>query len=410
METVHFTDAVVPLERMTTNVRYLSWFRSKVLWVLVVVVVGSVATYIGLGKTSVSDETHGVPHTVAIPVERGSVARTIASTGQLQPYQDVTVAFPNAGRVTEVLVVEGESVDEGEILARIDDTSARLDYLRAASEYEAAKVDSPPSVIEERRLQVELARRGLENAVLKAPFAGIAVDVNISPGDWVGAEAKAVRLVDVSTYKVSLTVDETDLRFVAKDQDVEVRIESMPRIALAGKVTRVGLLPSSTESVVLYPVEVLLELKRGAEPTSPDVRRDNVSRGTGARRVLPQSGQPTEPAGLLRPGLTVYVDIVVDKAEDVLTVPVAAVVASGARQLVTKVNDDGSQEVVAVETGLSDGLNVEIRSGLSEGDRILANNYRLYQTILEESQSGAGQGGRSGFNAPIRIPVGAIRR
>lgn len=345
--------------------------RRKFLWVLVVGALIGAALYVAYGRTPGTEQVQRAIRTVTTPVTRGTLTRTISTSGQLVPLNDVTLAFTSAGRVVEVFVEPGEAVEAGAPLARMDDTNARLQFMRAQSEYEAAKVDAAPTQIEERRLALEVARRQLEETMLRAPFAGVVADVLVEEGNAVGERAGVVRLVDLSGYKVNVTVDESDVVHVRPGQEVTVRVRRAPQLALPGRVSRVAVLPSSAESVVLFPVEVVIDMEQAAAAAS-----------------------------VLQPGLTVEVEIVVERAENVLVVPLASIVEMGGQSLVTRVRPDGTQENVPVVTGLSDGLRVEIRSGLEEGDEIITNNYMLYQTLLESGRidgTGGSRGPARGF-------------
>lgn len=122
-----------------------------------------------------------------------------------------------------------------------------------------------------------------------------------------------------------------------------------------------------------------------------------AGRAGGAAAVAPPSSTEAQQlVAELRPGMSVQAEIVIANAENVLVVPIASIVESGAEQLVTRLNADGVEEVVAIETGLTDGLYVEVVSGLSEGDRILTNNYALFQEVGNRATPG-GRGGAGGF-------------
>src|SRR5690606_13162234 len=112
-----------------------------------------------------------------------------------------------------------------------------------------------------------------------------------------------------------------------------------------------------------------------------------------------------QPQTALRPGLSVTIDIVIESAENVLTVPLAAVVETAGRSVVTRVRPDGTTEVVPIETGIADGLRVAVLSGLSEGDQVVMNNYQLYQT-LPQAGGAANRTGQVRFGSTSAVPIG----
>lgn len=317
-------------------------------------------------------------------VERGSITRSLTYSGELEPADDVTLTAGSASWIKEVLVSKGDVVKAGDVIVRFDDTDARLDVMRARREYDQARVESPPSLVEEKRLALVSAERKLSMMTVHAPFSGVVADVMVREGESVSAQTNIVRLVDDSSYKVTLLVDQKDLAHIAAGQDVYVTPDAIPGLTLVGRVTQIDFLPSSTDSTTTYPVTVTLEAP-SEEPELADLVRQ------------------------LRPGLSVEAEIIVASAQDVLVIPIAAIVEAGREQLVTRVNASGVEETVSVETGLSDGLYVEVRSGLAEGDRIVMNNYMLFEALQQGAPGGGGPGGprgAGGFGGPVVRRVG----
>lgn len=464
--------------------KLLGILRRKVFWFVVAVCVVGSGSYVWYQRSFAGEQSQVLAQSVTIPVSRTSLSRSISMTGQLKPIQDEMLLFVSGGRITEVLVAEGDRVAAGDPVARVDDTEARLEFLRAQREFEAARLDSPTSIIEERRLAMQLSQRRLEATTLRAPFSGTIVEVRARVGDQLGNQGAVARLVDLSSYKVDLTVDEKDMEHIERGQQVRVRVDAMPHVVLTGEVRRVGLLPSSTDGVILYPVEVVVganppvqrvqqaqqvqqvQQRIASQETASPAAGGRESGGFGTGQVTPeraaaiqeaiaaQGGSPggaqgaqgaegvrfagaggganvmvrpgggagaaavarpsdqTDVTAMLRPGSTVNIEVILEQVDNVLAVPLAAVVEAGPAAMVTRVARDGSRETVPVQTGLSDGLRVEIRSGLVEGDQVVMNNYQLYQTIVGNLGGGGGGNrgaavfGMPGGGTPVRIPTG----
>lgn len=332
-------------------------------WLIALLTIGVAlaggAWYYASGQRS-SPERLRVSPTMAIPVQRTSLVRTIAVTGKLRPVREAELAAPSGGRVAEVHTRDGASVEAGELLVTFDETQARLSFLQAQRDYEQARLEATPSIIEEKRLSLEVARRTLEETKLVAPFPGIVSGLSLLPGDHVGSGTVIAKLIDPSKYQVTVEISERDLRHVSPGQSVIVTVDALPGLRLAGRVDRIGWEPSGSSELVTYPVTVLVD----AAPAS------------------------------LRPGMSTQVDIVIEEARDVLAVPLEAVAEVGPRAYVTRLTPQGVEEVVEVTTGMSDGRYVEIQSGLSEGERILGNNYALYQSLFEGESTPQRGGGR----------------
>ena len=445
--------------------------------VAAIVIIAGTGFYMYSSRAQSPRETGAVPRLMAVPVARDSISRTISATGRLEPVNDRVLSFRASGTLAEILVEEGQYVDEGTELARLDPTSAYLELLRAQREYDRAVLESVESQIQEARLSLDLAQANYENTVLRAPFSGIVASIDAVPGSPVGTQTGILRLVSRDEFKVVVDVDETELRRVEVGQEVLLTVDSFPGLVYPGRVSKIGWIPSGTGGSVVYPVEITVgdslrnaqgafgavqggspaalqgafaagqggfaagrvaggsapgaipaQGATGAQQGGPGAAQDGAAsaqagegavqpspvaaRAGGAAlpgRALQSAAQPA-----LRPGLSVSIDIVIESAENVLTVPVAAVVESGGRSLVTRLRPDGLTEVVEVQTGLSDGLRVAILSGLSEGDQVLMNNYELYQTLPQAGNTGqrGGQQARfvTGGAVSVGVPAGGVVR
>ena len=174
-------------------------------------------------------------------------------------------------------------------------------------------------------------------ATLKAPFAGVVTAVNIVPGSTAGSSSAAVSLIDRSTLHVDLKLSENDVAKVALDQPVTLTIDALKGWQADGTVTYIAPSAESSNGVVTYAVRV----------SFPD----------GDARV--------------KVGMTANLTITVNKHDNVLVVPSSALLPKGAGHVVQVRQADGTLKEVEVETGLTDGLNTEIVSGLKAGDQVV---------------------------------------
>lgn len=345
--------------------RLLKKRRNFIVYIVIIVLVG-VGLYVF--RDRITDTSAGGSRsatdaavTATVPVQRRTIIHTITATGNVQPARQVDLRFSRTGRVQEVNVSAGERVEEGQLLATLDNREPELAYFRARNAYEISQIDSAPNVVREKEIDMELSRDALEQTYLRAPFDGIVTEVDIEPGQSLGANDVVVQLVDDSAFEVQVSVDELDIARVATGQQVTIRLDADPNTVREGVVERVSLVANTSGNVVTVPVTV---------------------------RFL-------EPDEFLRPGYTATLQIIVAQSENALVVPVEAIWEDGPSRTVTRVAG-GEQETVAVTTGLSDGAWVEIVSGLNEGDEVIALNYR----------GGPAAGGRSGGSGSVRIPGG----
>lgn len=351
-------------------------------WVGVVVVLlvavvayglrGQVAPMLGAedGRRSVTGEGPGA----TIPVGQRDIVHTITATGNVAPVRQVDMRFSRAGRVQEVHIAPGERVEKGQLLAMLDNREPELAYFRARNAHEIALIDAAPNEVREREIDTQLAEESLEQTYLRAPFAGVVIDVFVDPGESVGTGDPVVQIVDDSVFEVQVAVDELDIAKVEEGQSVTIRLDADPGATRSGIVERVSSIANVQGNLVTVPVTV---------------------------RFL-----ETDP--FLRSGYTATLQILVAEARNALVVPVEAIWEDGNVHTVTRVRD-GHSESVRVETGLSDGAWIEIRSGLDPGDEVVALNYR-------GGSAPGGSAGRGGFGGAssrqiqlpggIRIPTG----
>lgn len=341
-----------------------------------------------------------------IAVERGDITLTLELLGELKPEREAFLRFSSRGIIKEILVKEGERVEAGQVLARLEDTEQRLELLRAQQrerpqpsagmprfpgmsfnlfwEHElgvrigtrALGIDwtvelrfgpqgspfrlgatwsweplQPESELErlEHEIALHQAQRALDETVLKAPFAGVVSEVRAQKGDRVTEEGPVMLLIDWNSWWIEASVTERDLARLIPGQRAIVTFEAYEDLTLPA------------ELIAIY-----------------------FSRLTEQTKQLQVRLRLLQSDARLLPGLTARATIILQEAKGVLRVPLESVVEIGGKNLVTRVRE-GQLEEVEVQTGLSDDRWIEIRSGLSEGDLILENNYQLYEKYRERS-------------------------
>ncbi|MBC7189778.1 efflux RND transporter periplasmic adaptor subunit, partial [Candidatus Aerophobetes bacterium] len=293
-----------------------------------------------------------------IAVQRGDIIETVSATGSIIAHADIDIEAKKSGAIIEELLVEeGEYVREGQILVRLEDDEERLSVLEAENaledallELESAKLShAPPSEIKrkerevaEKKLVLELAKKKLEETVIKAPFSGIISEIYVEKGEviaGVGASSsnKILRLIDTSRLFAEVNVDEVDIAKVKLGQRANVKTDAYPDEIFTGKVVSIGREAETSEGLVV--VKVKIELDR------PDSR--------------------------LKPGFTASADIIVGEAKNAIILPVEEVRKREGRYFVT-VLQNGKPVPREVEVGVSDGTYIEIKKGLKEEDIVVA--------------------------------------
>ncbi len=305
---------------------------------------------------------------VVRPVEVFDLEERIEATGELRAKDHATIASEVPGRITELLVEEGQRVEEGERLLAIDPEKRNLELLDAQARVTEARASVAEAKRELERVQklhdqdiasaqaldrsrtelalarsreeaaaarVGVSRRALQDAEVRAPFAGSVAARTVSRGEYVQVGQPLLDVVALDPIEVEFTVAERDSALVREGLEVSVRVAPYPDERFLGRVTVIS-------------------------PTI-DTRT----------RTLRVKAQIANADARLRPGLFARADLGLARREGVLMIPEEAVMLRAAGELVYVVTDDDRVKKVSVETGTRRDRRVEIRSGLAAGQDVV---------------------------------------
>ena len=244
-----------------------------------------------------------------------------------------TVYAAGSGSVSGFDKLMGSTVTKGEVLCTVDSAAIR-------DQIETARL-----TLESANLSASSASGSLDDYKITSPISGTVIEKNFKAGDKVDGSASGTLAViyDLSCLKMQMNVNELDIGKVKAGQTVDIIAAALPGEAYTGTVERVSVNGTTKDGFTTYPVTIaILEF------------------------------------GGLMPGMNVSASIRCDTAEDVLTVPVAAVDRGGTVLVVPAeaLGEDGSLadpsrlEERAVILGRSDDAYIEITSGLTEEDRV----------------------------------------
>jgi multidrug efflux pump subunit AcrA (membrane-fusion protein) len=248
------------------------------------------------------------------------------------------------------------------------------------------------------QLSVQRAQENLDEAKLIAPFDGTVAELNIEVGEVVGSsggDAAAV-LNTPNAVRLELTITESDLPSVKAGQSGVATFDALESAAFPIVIDSVGLNPTTTQGVVTYEVRASFVSGQAADAAG-QADAGASSQASAASETTPPTGATALSAGsdteaTPLPGMNATVTITVEQAPDVLVIPDSAVQSEGPSSVVEVRNNDGSTEKVVVQTGLSDGTNTEITSGLEEGQTVIIpgrTTTSAQTTTSTESQQGA---------------------
>lgn len=371
--------------------------RSVLVVLLLVIGVGAtVAAIVGpsLGASSSTEF-------LTAPVTRQTVVKTVVATGQIAPKATYALAFGSQPRlvtdattlassgtsstwlVREVDVAVGDLVRAGEVLAKADTKDLEVQMTIATANWRAARTQqaSAQSALDsaattEARRQASIALYNAEAqvaqtqrtrdqivaqiaaATLTAPVDGIVSAVAIAPN--VLAPNGDVIVIEAGPMEVSAQVAEADVSALAVGQTATVTVTATGA-TLDGRVEAIAPVASraSYSSVVTFPITIGL------------------------------SSPPSD----LASGMSVTVSILIGRAENVLAVPLTALIGTASQPSVRVLDSSGQVVVRPVEIGLVGDQLVEIKSGLAEGEVVVTGTTSARQTTT----GGFGVGLPGGF-------------
>lgn len=311
-----------------------------------------------------------------VTAEVQTLSRGIALTGTLRAVQSAVVKARVAGELQSLTPREGDTVQAGAVVGRLDTTDADQRVRQAEQQAAAARAQvdiarrtlansralveqgfvsatsldtaianeaSAQATLQAALAAVELLRKAQADTVLRAPIGGVVSQRLAQPGERVAVDARLLEIIDLSRLELEASVDAAEAGAVRVGATAQVQVEGLAT-PLRGRVARIN--PSTqagTRAVLVY-------LTMAPAP--------------GARQGLFGRGQ-----------------IVLD-SRPALAVPLTAVRLDDARPYVIALRD-GQLRRVTVETGLQgtpadDGVAtaapqalIELRSGLQAGERVL---------------------------------------
>lgn len=340
-------------------------------------------------------------------VSRAEVQSAVFISGILQFARQARLSAEVVAKVAEIPVSEGQAVQAGELLMRLDDTeinkeidqatfaveraqiqvrsAARLAQLKeqdlqrlqrlassrfvqkeqleqAQGEWDLATiaVDAAANELRQRQTALALAQSKAEKNRIRAPFTGVVLSIPIKVGETALPSVQSISgselmlLADPASYQIRAMINEFDIGRVRPQQAVKVVLRSMPGLAMTGQVLQVGHV-----------------LKTG---------NHNGTGGPGGIEVL--IGFDNQ-AGALISGLNADIEVLQSAQAETLTVPVSAihtvhqtasqryVKGSLATHYVFVLQQDVIEQRI-VQLGLADGSRQEVLKGLQVGEQVIA--------------------------------------
>lgn len=274
------------------------------------------------------------------------------ANGTFIPRQEVVVGAEAAGRVARVLVKEGDFVKSGQTLAIVVGDKQNVSVANAAANLNNAKMDlerfesafATGGVTRQQldgvRLQYETAKNNLKNAqiaagdvAIRTSVAGIVNSKKIEPGSYVNLGAAAFDVVNISSLKLKVNVDEKNIASLKEGQKVNIVVSVIPDKVFSGKITFIA---PKADANLNFPVEVEI----------PNAKNE------------------------LRAGMYGTAKFGEGASVNTLVVPRNAFVGSVSDNKIFIIKDGKAVEK-RVQSGRSFGDHIEVLDGLSEGDEVI---------------------------------------
>ena len=345
-------------------------------------------------------------------VERGDLTKTVSGSGYIQPEVDVQISARISAEIMKIHVDEGDVVKRGQLLVELDSQvyeamleraqsgvmsaeaslkKAQADYTRvedlfkqslaSQAEFDAKEAEKLLAQSQVRQTQASLreAQDNLNKTRLVAPMNGVVTKLNKEEGEIaVGSQFQAdpvMTVADLNRMEVLSEIDENDVVLVSLDDATKIEVDAITDTILDGRVS--------------------------------EIAHEATTRGRGTQEQVTNfevKVAVTSKIAELRPGMSCTVDISTDTHNDILYVPIQCVTlrkvnpdssemseenkkekeGEDDRKEVVFVVQDGIAKAVPVETGISDDTNIEIISGLEEGQVIVSGSYRAISRDLKD--------------------------
>jgi membrane fusion protein (multidrug efflux system) len=298
------------------------------------------------------------------PVAPERLTERLAATGTVRANEQVEIVSEISGKISEISFEEGSRVAQGALLLKIDDSELLAERQRALYRVELAEraearqqqlldegvissetYDVALGELNVLRAELQLIEAQLLKTEIRAPFGGIIGLRWVSPGSYLSSQTRIASLHDLDPVKLDFAVPERYSALMQIGDEITFRVDGFER-SFPGTV---------------YAIE-------------PSV--DASTRSLRMRARCPNSD------GALVPGTFANVDLVLRSVDDALTVPSIAIIPElGGKKVF--IYDDGTAQPRSVETGIRTENEVQITSGLADGDMVIVSGILQLRPGLE---------------------------
>lgn len=297
-------------------------------------------------------------------------------TEQAKFYYNVnkTITAETSGTVAYINKNKGEWINKGEILITLENED--IDD----------SIDDARDSVDDALNSLEDAQDAFDNYEITAPISGTVIQKNYKKGEKIGSLSGGSTIAviyDLSALKFDMNIDELDIDDLKIGQEVKITSDAKPGITYIGSITKISIQGTTSNGTTYYPITVTVD----------------------------DYGEDTDNA--LRPGMNIDAEIILEKVEDALVVPVDAIGRGNKVKVIKNADNkadktekpeesvtpygkvggvggystapkDSEYEEVTVQTGISDEDFIQIISGLKEGDIVIVENTAVGGNVFEK--------------------------
>lgn len=353
--------------------------KKKIVLSSVAVVLVGGASLLFFGSNSSSDQD-SLPK---VKVKRGTIIDKALAVGTIEPENEISVKSKVSGVISRIFVDVGEYVKIGQPILEVKPDPTPLELADAKRQVELSQVDmdnlKKESVrmkslyagklisdkeyedfqkkFDESELRLKISTEKLAlmesgkvkigetqiESIVKAPISGFVLNRTIEVGDPVTPLTSyqegtvLMKMANMERLIFKGTVDEIDVGKMREGMDVEIKVGALPSDTVRGTLRKIWLKAEKKDNATVFPVEILV---------------------------------PASKNTVLRAGYSANASIIIKKKADVLTVPERVVTFNNDTASVKIALEGKKEETRYIRTGLSDAINIEVVSGLNEGDEV----------------------------------------
>lgn len=407
--------------------------KKTLIWIVVAVVLLIVLLIFGK-KAGWFGKSGDFKEVEITQIELLDITETVAATGKIQPEVEVALSSEVSGEIIELPIKEGQTVEKGDLLVKINPDliqaavsqsqaglqnvraqlaqaeaskmNAQLTYERnktlfekgvisksewdkSVTDFDMAKANVKAAYysVQSAAANVKQSVDNLSRTTIYAPMSGTISKLSVELGERVVgtvqmAGTEIVRVANLQKMEVEVDVNENDIVKVSVGDSTMVEVDAYLKREFKGVVTAIA---NSAENALTADQVTNFKVKVSILPES----YKDLTEGK------PESYSP------FRPGMTATVDIITNKKRNVIGVPISSIVVktdtSDTRKPKTSevksntekfeavyVKEGDEAKLRVVKTGIQDESNIEILSGLKEGETVITGPYTTVTKLLKQ--------------------------